>query len=737
MKKVVKSAISAVILLTTFAYLSPAYAISNKETIYSKLDSNGDRYKTIVTTKENDAINQEDSEKDLPIEAKITYELDGIEIEPQDLAGKSGKVKIKIEYENKSAKKVTLNGKEQTMYTPFVVALGTIIDNKNNKNIEVSKAGRIIENGEKTIVVGVVFPGLNESLNLSEKLSDIKIPNSIEITMDAEKFEMTNIITYATPKVLTENIDWSDFDDLFNSVNELKDGIDKIEDGAKKIEEGTKKLDDGAKELSDGISTAYDGSKEIKSQVSKSIKTIEKDKSKALDKDTLNKIAEQASATAGANIKKQLETIGNSAKTTATKTIGDQTEAIGKQASNDATEQLKKQIETIKSAAKTGAVSQIKVQEDTIISGVASLITASINNNLNALVTGIATGVTSAMNTQLSAMEEQAVKAGISTIDLSKLSKSTTVENVTVSVGNDYKNSEDYKNLDIETQELVDGIIEKVEKQAGNKATTAAQNAVDNFVLSEKEEIESIAEKASVTAATVTSKGLQQGVIKATAEASVKQTAEQIAKQISSESAKKEIGTQLESLAGQIASGTAESVANQIAASVASQTAQSTAKQVAGEVANTTAQSVAKQVAESVAGQTAKSVADTVADEVKDEAMKKVKEKMETLLNDGMTPLTDGLKKLRDGAKTLKLGTDELNSGSSELTKGIHKFNTEGITKITNFVNVDLKNVVNRGKKLEELANEYNKFKSDIKREDINFISMVDSIKSKNDDKED
>ena len=236
-----------------------------------------------------------------------------------------------------------------------MVTLGTIINSKNNKNIKVSKGGRIVENGDKTIIVGAIFPGLEESLNLSGKLSKIEIPDSIEITMDAKNFEMSNIMTYATPKVLTEDIEWSELDDLFNKVNELQNGINTIEDGAKELNKGTKQLDDGAKELKKGTSKVYDGSKQIKNQVINSIKGMENNTEKVLDKETLNSIGEKAS----------------------------------KQASTS----IEKETEGIKSLAEKGAVNEIKKQEDTVLNGVMSLIKNKINSKMTELVTGISQGI--------------------------------------------------------------------------------------------------------------------------------------------------------------------------------------------------------------------------------------------------------------------------------------------------------------------------------------------------------
>lgn len=666
MRKIMKSLIWAVVTISTITYMSPVYAIANKETIYSKINSNGDVYKTIVTTKDGEDVKQEETEKELPLESKITYKLDGKEIKPEELLGKSGEVKIKIEYKNKSAKNIVINGKSETLYTPFMVTLGTIINSKNNKNIKVSKGGRIVENGDKTIIVGAIFPGLEESLNLSGKLSKIEIPDSIEITMDAKNFEMSNIMTYATPKVLTEDIDWSELDGLFNKVNELQNGINTIEDGAKELNKGTKQLDDGAKELKKGTSKVYDGSKQIKNQVINSIKGMENNNEKVLDKETLSSIGERASKQASTTIEK---------------------EAAG-----------------IKSLAEKGAVNEIKKQEDTVLNGVMSLIKNKINSKMTELVTGISQGVTKAMGTQLETIEKQAVTAGVSSIDLSGLSKNAKVGDITVSVENDYKSSEDYKNLDEDAKKLVDKIVGNVEKEAGEKATEEAQKELDKHISAKEKEIKGVATKAATVAATVTSKGLSSGVISGVAEASAKETANQIVSQIANEETKKTISTKLEDLAKQVAGGTAESVA--------------------------------KKVAPSVAEKTAITVADTVANDVKTEVLKQVKIQMETLLNEGLTPLTTGLKELDKGASQLKDGTKVLNNGATKLSDGIAKFDNEGIKKISNFVNGDLQNLIIRGKKLEQLANEFDKFNSDEKREKISFISIVDSIKKeeKNED---
>lgn len=250
MNRFTKKIISGTVLLTMATYTMPIFAFTNEETIYSKLKSDGEEYKTIVsTTVENEdgdtETNQVESDKELPVDCKIIYELDGKEISADEIAGKSGKIKITLQYTNKSKNLLKVNGKDETMYTPFVVVAGTIIDNENNTNVEITN-GKVINDGSKTIVVGMAMPGMQESLGLSE--DDINIPDSIEIKMDSKNFEMGNIMSYCTPKLLDEDIDFSKLDELFDKVDELQSAIDKIQDGS--IE-----LRDGANTLSTGTTT--------------------------------------------------------------------------------------------------------------------------------------------------------------------------------------------------------------------------------------------------------------------------------------------------------------------------------------------------------------------------------------------------------------------------------------------------------------------------------------------------
>ena len=253
-------------------------AVTKEETVYSKLDTNGKSYQTVVSdhiknteyleeikdlsdlleienlsedntytqngnvivwnAKGKDIYYNGKSEKELPIEVKMTYTLDGKEISPEELSGKSGKLNIKIEYTNKAKHYVEIDGQYVEMYTPFVIFAGTYFKNETVQNVKVT-TGKAVDDGSKTIVIGMALPGLQTSLGLDK--DTFEIPENIEIEMDVTNYEQSSIITFVTPKI----IDKEDFnildelDTLYSSVDTLQSSMDQIEEGAKTLSEGT------------------------------------------------------------------------------------------------------------------------------------------------------------------------------------------------------------------------------------------------------------------------------------------------------------------------------------------------------------------------------------------------------------------------------------------------------------------------------------------------------------------
>ncbi len=223
------------------------------------------------------------TDKEVPVEVKISYQLDGQEISPEELAGKSGRVTIRMDYENKETKTVVIGNKEQEIKVPFAMISGIILPQDTFSNIEVTNA-RLLSEGNNSVVIGVAFPGLKESIDIddlkdklkddeeSERLEELEIPDYIEIVADAEDFELGMTMTVAMSDILsdielTDSFDLSDLndsmDELQEATNELKDGTMELKDGSGQLKEGTQELLAGTDELWDGTVELKDGTQEL------------------------------------------------------------------------------------------------------------------------------------------------------------------------------------------------------------------------------------------------------------------------------------------------------------------------------------------------------------------------------------------------------------------------------------------------------------------------------------------
>ena len=197
-----------------------------------------------------DIYYQGTTDKQLPVAMKITYTLDGKEISPEELAGKSGRVTIRFEYENNAKQTVNVDGKDIEVYTPFAMVSGMMLDSDKFTNVEISN-GKVISDGGNYVVMGVALPGLKESLDISdekwdelEDADDIKekLSNSFEITADTTDFELGMTITMASSDILSDfgltDITGSDkIEDLKSDMSELNDGSNQLVDGAKALKE--------------------------------------------------------------------------------------------------------------------------------------------------------------------------------------------------------------------------------------------------------------------------------------------------------------------------------------------------------------------------------------------------------------------------------------------------------------------------------------------------------------------
>ena len=211
-----------------------------------------------------DIYYQGTTDQNLPVSVKLTYYLDGKEIKPADLKGKSGHLKIQVDYTNKEKKTVSVDGKQEEVYTPFVMMTGMILPNETFSNVTIDN-GKVISDGSKNIVVGFGMPGMKESLNLDEsKTEDLTIPESLCVEADVTDFTMSSTFTVA----LTDLLDDIDFDNIVD-VDSLKSSLDELEDAALQLVSGSDTLADGAGTLADGVNSYTEGADTLNDAIQK------------------------------------------------------------------------------------------------------------------------------------------------------------------------------------------------------------------------------------------------------------------------------------------------------------------------------------------------------------------------------------------------------------------------------------------------------------------------------------
>lgn len=643
-KKVISKITSGVLLCTMLAYTTPVLAFTKDETVYSKIDSNGNNYNTIVNdhiindeqeqlindisdllniknvngdeefsqdgnnlawhAEESDIYYQGESQKELPIECNVKYELDGNEITASELVGKNGKVKITIEYINKDAHTVNINGKDQTLYTPFVVVCGTIIDNNNNRNIEITN-GKTVDDGSKTTVIGISLPGLQESLNISK--DKIDIPNTIEITMDSTDFELNNIVTYVTPKVLEEN-DMELFkklDKIYNQVDTLQSSSKQIEEGANSLKEGTATYSEKSQEFNNAVE-----------QVSKGVSSVNQNYSK-IDAGISSLNDSSATLESGAkSVSEGTLAVSENLQTISSKLSELQT---GTQSLKQGEVQLEAGLDQIITSVSTiqGTDNSAKITE------LNQLITAK-QNTINSLKTANET-----LTTQLKAIEDEETKQTITT--------------------------------QIETNKSIIKLLE---------TNIVAYNETISTLKS--------ADMSSIKELQTALSNLKQGL----------QSLQTGTDTLYNGTTALQTGT------GALASKTKE-------------LAQGTQSLYEGTI----------KISEGTATLNSGS----------------------TQLKQRLNTLDVGGSKLEAASNQLTEGANTLSEGATTLAEGITKFNEEGIDKICDYINGDLKDISARLEKLQELSEEYNNFTmlNDGNKGNVKFIMIMDSIKKEEDSKQD
>ena len=812
-KKVGVKIISSVLLGTMCFYTMPVFANTKEEVVYSKLKNDGTNYSTVVSeritnTDNSELINdisellnientngdetfeqngtnvvwkangkdiqyQGTIDKDEPITCKVKYELNGKEVEAKDIVGKSGNVKVTLTYTNNDAHTVKVNGKYEKMYTPFIVVAGTVIDN-NFKNVNITN-GKIIDNGNKKMAIAMCFPGLQESLGISK--DKIDIPNTIELTMDAEDFEMNNIISYATPKLVEES-DLNMFDDL----DEIYSKVNELQDAANQIQDGSSKLNDGAKTLRNGASTLNDGANELSREINNKLAQYEEIKAEALNKKELeNKIAEivnnemaemmpsikkMAEAEAENAIKNHKEELENSTVEIAMKytdkAVSDeltkvengtvlteeQEKELEEAISKDIAKVLanidnSKEIKTFETAIEKAIIDEVKKSVgDATKEAVTETLketkqSLSKNNGLTAEQQKELASVLTTMKPKIQKQVESTVKAGI------KAQAGTTLDDATLNAKTEYV----YNKGTEPTTKM--SYPEYVEKMTKDQLEILSSNLTTYAGMISDDTINAIAEKSTV----ISDKAVENTTTKLETMLATDGATEKAVEDFKNAIAVS-VATSLNADADtmsimekQIKTMIIEDVKTTLKNDeTLNAYAKAELDPKIDSIATSTAKDLANEYTEELANEIAKSLIEKqLSGKISDSDIDKELSKYESVLNakitevdNGIATLKSALNQLTDGTQALYNGTIQLADGSQELTDGITKFNEEGIKKIADTVNTDVKDVEDRVKALKDLSEEYKSF-AGINEDDegtVSFITTIDSIKKEDFEKE-
>lgn len=210
----------------------------------------------------NDIYYQGNIEKELPVQMSVCYTLDGQAIAPEALAGQSGHVTIRFDYQNMQYKEVLLDGKTEKIYVPFTMLTGMLLDTEVFRNVTISN-GKLINDGDRIAVVGIAFPGLQEDLAISKEKLDI--PDYVEISADVENFEMGMTMTLATTELFGAiDSDRLDLHELSDAMAELTDAMDQLMDGSSQLYVGLCTLLEKSGDLVSGINKLAEGAAQLK-----------------------------------------------------------------------------------------------------------------------------------------------------------------------------------------------------------------------------------------------------------------------------------------------------------------------------------------------------------------------------------------------------------------------------------------------------------------------------------------
>ena len=685
-----------------------------EETVYVLLDANGNKTDTIVSewlknpegaqtmydstklkdvevVKGNASYTQDDdmlvwnsdggdiyyqgkSDKEVPVNVEVTYTLNDAKVDATEIDHASGHLVVNYNYTNNYAEEMVIDGERRTVYQPFAMMTGMMLDNEKVSNIEVTN-GKAINSGDYTIVFGMAMPGLAESLGIDS--DEIEIPESVIVEADVQDFSMPMTVTVASNNALSE-LGLDEFD----SVDELKDKAGQLNDGINMLSDGAGQLNDGIITLSDGTDSLKDGTVDLVSGVG-----------------ALNDGAVSLSDGAGKLSDGTKKLSGGATQ------VNDGAGALkdGLHKLKDNTPALESGVNDLSSGAATlkDGLSQINTKSEELKNGADTLVTSA--NQLAAALDSLSNSVT-ALSNGAKGVSEGATQAEDDVDNVLDVYKSVAGNLETISASLDGQISalnslslpEDATEAQQATQEILEELTELKDNIDG---CLSDPNSVNDETRNLNQSMETLASDA----ATLDS-GINQTLTQAQAAAKALSTGATNLQQgikaytdgvVSCTDGAKKLNDGLIALKGQLpALSEGLNKLTDGADSLAAGTDE-----------------LAKGAGELVTGSS------TLADG----AMQ---------LADGTGRLNDGSIELKDGVIRLSDGVYELLDGSGRLKEGVEEYRTEGIDKITDLVNNNIEKYYDRLCAVRDYADEYTSFAGSGNDTDssVKFIIRTDAV---------
>lgn len=609
----------------------------------------------------------------LPVDLTVTYSLDGKVISPEALTGKSGKVTIRFDYTNNAYETVKIGGKDERIYVPFLMMSGMILDGEKFSNVTVTN-GKVISDGDRTMLAGIAFPGLQHDLGLTR--DEIDIPSYFEVNADVTDFELGATVTIAA-NPLTKDIDpdeldslddlkasmdtlesamtalidgssqlYTGLDTLLEKSGTLSEGVDALYAGAEQLSDGASQVDDGAKELSKGAATLSDGTITLDLgalDLSSGLKTLDSNSG------ALNAGSDMTFTSILATAQKSLKEAGLDVPNL---TPENYTTVLNTLIDSLSEEKVKAQAEA---AAKEKVTSAVEANRETVTAGV----TEAVRQNVQAEVeSGVRAQVTAKVietlgytvdeyNSAVAAgMVDEAVQTQVNGAIEAQMNSDQVAATITSLVDQNMQSEAIQSTIAQKTEEQIQSLIDQ------NMQSEEVLNGIAEALAKAKAGRESIiALKAQLDSYNTFNKGLKtytDGVGSASAGAD-----------------------QLHSGTTQIKLGS------------------SALKDGASALKDGTEQ-----------------------------------------LSDGADTLKDGVLTLKNGVPALIDGVSQLRDGSMQLSDGLQQFSDEGISKITSLLKNDVGNIVERLKATAKVAQNYKSYSglTDQMDGEVKFIYKTEEI---------